>query len=122
MTWNCSILAVEDDIHDVCDAVHKLSGRWSDLCFGLKLSPSDEEAIRETCSGYPKKQLREVLKIWLRKKYNYQKYGHPSWQFLVRAIGDQSGADDCALAETIGKKHLGMLKGVLGIINEACMY
>ena len=100
------------DIHEVYDAVHTLCARWSDLCFALKLPPAEEEAIGETHSGTPRKCLREVVKKWLRKNYNFQKDGHPSWRFLVRAVGDPNGGNDCALAETIGKDHTGRLKCV----------
>jgi len=109
ITSGIAILAAEMDIHEVYDAVHTLCARWSDLCFALKLPPAEEEAIGETHSGNPRKCLREVLKKWLRKNYNFQKYGHPSWRFLVRAVGDPNGGNDCALAETIGKDHTGRL-------------
>ena len=60
--------------------------------------------------GDPGQCLKEVLKRWLRKNYDHHKYGHPSWRFLVRAVGDPNGGNDCALAETIGKNHAGKLK------------
>ena len=121
-----SILAAEDDIHEVCDAVQNLScARWSDLCFALKLPPAEEETIAETYCNDLKRCLRHVLVKWLRKNYNFQKYGHPSWRYLVKAVGDPSGGNDCALAETIGKNHTSKLKEVhyyssLQVAPSAC--
>lgn len=104
------IFAADKDIYEVCDAVYMLCARWSHLCFGLKLPLAEEEAIAKTYSDDPGQCLKEVLKRWLRKNYDYHKYGHPSWRFLVRAVGDPNGGNDCALAETIGKNHAGKLK------------
>ena len=105
------------DIHDVYDAVHNLCARWSDLCFALKLPPAEEETIAETYRGNPRRCLREVLLKWLRRSYEFQKYGHPSWRNLVRAVGDPSGGNDYALAETIGNKHACRLNEYLVILG-----
>jgi len=107
-----SVLAADKDIHDVYAAVDNLCVRWSDLCCALKLPPAEEEGIAETYHGNPGRCLREILLKWLHKNYEFEKYGHPSWRFLVQAVGDPSGGNDCALAETIGKDHIGRLKGV----------
>ena len=106
-----SILAAEDDLHDVYAAVHTLRAKWSDLCFALKLSHAEEKTIDETHRGNPGKCLREALFQWVCKNYRFQKYGHPSWRFLVQAVGDPIGGNDCALAETIGKNHTSKFKG-----------
>ena len=111
VTMGCiSVLTADKDIHDVYAAVDNLCVTWSDLCCALKLLPAEEESIAETYRGNPRRCLREVLLKWLRRSYEIKKYGQPSWQYLVRAVGDPSGGNDRALAETIGNKHASRLK------------
>ena len=52
------------------------------------------------------KALTEVLLTWLRRQYNVEKYGHPTWQRLREAVDSPSGGDNPALAEKIAKKYL----------------
>ena len=98
-----------DDLHDVYEEVYTLAYKWSDVSFALKLPTSQERAIRKETRGDDCKLcLRMVLDKWLQKSYKYGKYGRPTWKMLVKAVGDSGGGNDCALAETIAKKHSGM--------------
>lgn len=98
-----------DDLHDVYEEVYTLASRWSDISFALKLPMSQEEIIRKGTRGDDCNHcLRMVLSNWLQKSYKYGRYGPPTWRMLIKAVGDPTGGNDCALAETIAKKHLGM--------------
>ena len=100
-----------DDLHDVYREVYTVAARWSDISFALYLPISQEEVIRKETRGDDCAHcLRMVLSKWLRKSYNYDKYGLPTWRMLVKALGDPFGGNDCALAETIANKHPGMYK------------
>ena len=102
------LYSAEDDTYDVCHEVVGLSGRWSSICLALRLRPSDRTKIAVAHPGNPDKCLEEVIIKWLQKGYNYQRHGCPTWRTLVKAVGDPAGGNDCALAETIAKEHLGM--------------
>ena len=103
-----------DDVHDVYREVYTVAARWSDISFALYLPISQEEAIRKETRGDDSARcLRMVLSKWLRKSYNYDKYGLPTWRMLVKAVGDPFGGNDCALAETIANKHPGMYSNEL---------
>ena len=52
------------------------------------------------------KALTEVLLTWLKRQYDVEKHGHPTWQRLREAVGSPSGGDNPALAEKIAEKHL----------------
>ena len=97
-----------DDLYDVCAEVYTLAAKWSDVSFALKLPLSLEETIKEIHGGDLTRCLRMVLSKWLQKCYKYDKHGPPSWRMLVKAVDDPFGGSNCALAETIAKKHLGM--------------
>ena len=93
-----------------------MAARWSDISFALYLPISQEEAIRKESRGDDSAHcLRMVLSKWLRKSYNYDKYGLPTWRMLVKAVGDSFGGNDCALAETIANKHPGMYSNKLSV-------
>ena len=103
-----TVYSAEDDTYDVYQEVVGLSGRWSSMCLALRLRPSDRNKIAVAHSQNPDKCLEAVVIKWLQKGYNYQKYGPPTWRMLVEAVGDPAGGNNCALAETIAKKHPGM--------------
>ena len=43
-----------------------------------------------------------MLLLWLRQRYNVERYGPPTWQTLVKAVEHEIPA----LAKTISAKHL----------------
>ena len=94
-----------DDLYDVCQELYNLAAKWSHIGFTLHIQV---EAIHESRGDDSTHCLRMVLSKWLRKSYNYDKYGPPTWRMLVKAVGDPFGGNDCALAETIAKKHPGI--------------
>ena len=101
------LLPADDNLFEVYKEVCILAPRWSDICCALNI-PHEETIRKETLGDESKRSLRMVLRKWLQKSYNYQKYGLPTWRMLVVAVGDPFGGDHCALAETIAKKHPGM--------------
>ena len=88
--------------------VSGLAGSWSDMCLVLGLLPSDQSAIEVAHPRNPHNCLRAVVVKWLQKGYNYQRFGSPTWRMLVNAVSDPAGGNNCALAETIAKKHPGV--------------
>ena len=103
----CILLAADENIFEVYKEVHTLAPRWSDICWALNL-PHEETIRNETQGVDGKRCLRMVLKKWLQKSYNFEKYGRPTWRMLVEAVGNSSGGDDGALAEAMARKHTGM--------------
>ena len=49
---------------------------------------------------------------WLKRNYNVRKFGEPTWQKLVQAVGHPAGGANMALAREIARRHRarGMLK------------
>ena len=48
---------------------------------------------------------------WLKKNYDVERFGEPTWQWLVDAVGDPAGGAHMALAKNIARRH--KLRGVL---------
>ena len=95
----------EDDAFYVLEEVGSLAARWHSMCLALGLKLSDAETIASTCRDNPEKCIKAMLEKWLKKCYNTQKHGPPTWQQLVGAVANNMGGNDPALAETIAKNH-----------------
>ena len=104
-----SCYTAEVDTHDVYRAVLDLAGIWRDMCFALGLRPAIADTIFATCYGNPKQCLREVIIKWLRKTYDVDRHGPPTWRTLVKAVSDKAGGNNPALAEEIAKEHTGIV-------------
>ena len=101
------IPAGEDDVHDVYEEVMTMAGSWRKIAISLRLSPSIIKLIATQCTSDPEYCLFTVVEDWLKKMYNTEKYGNPSWQALVRAVASPTGGADQALAQVIAERHLG---------------
>ena len=42
---------------------------------------------------------------WLKRNYKVEKFGEPTWQRLVEAVGNQAGGANMALAKKIARRH-----------------
>ena len=51
------------------------------------------------------KALKTIINDWLKKNYNVEKHGPPTWKALVKAVQSPYGGDDSELAEKIAKEH-----------------
>ena len=73
---------------------------WYDLGLHLGLSPDSLDVIEED-HRRTKGRVRAVLLKWLRKEYNVEQYGSPSWNTLALAVKPIN----CALSLTIKDRH-----------------
>ena len=101
------VYAVEDDLLDVIEEVLSLKLVWSSLGRGLRLQPDDLKAIRDV---YPtefdaENALNDVLLLWLKQKYNVEKFGPPTWKRLVEAVDRKGGGNNHELAKEIASNH-----------------
>ena len=52
-------------------------------------------------------QMTKMLTEWLRRNYNTQRFGMPTWKKLVEAVKARTGGGNTALAQRVAEKHLG---------------
>ena len=57
---------------------------------------SNHRGDTETC-------LQKVLEYWLKKDYDYKRYGGPCWRMVCVAV--KEGGGDPALADEIAREH-----------------
>ena len=92
---------------DVKSELEPVSARWRDIGLALRLTPDKLDAIekdRHNC----KDCLTEVLTLWLKRNYDTERFGEPSWELLAKAVGHPSGGNDSALAQKISKRRRGI--------------
>ena len=70
----------------------------------LGVPPSELDTIRKTFHQDMEQALNEVLLVWLRQRYNVERFGPPTWWRLVEAV-DSSAGGGTALAMAIASKH-----------------
>ena len=46
-----------------------------------------------------------MLTEWLKGNYNVKRFGEPTWQWLVDAVGDPAGGEYMGLARDIASRH-----------------
>ena len=64
------VILGEDNIWEVRSAVADLAGKWKDLGISLRVHPCDLDTIEKTSTNTPSDCLREMLLLWLRKRYD----------------------------------------------------
>ena len=89
------------------EEVLDIKSMWFKVGRSLRLRSDDIGAIRK---GYPNKfdhdaALNDVLLLWLKKEYNVERFGPPTWRMLVEAINKRSGGNNYELAKQIALNH-----------------
>ena len=82
--------------------VRTLSYKWKSIATCLGLSPDTINTIEADC-GDSGSCLHKVLDLWLKKDYDYNLHGVPSWRKLAIAV--KEGGGYAALAEEIARRH-----------------
>ena len=66
--------------------------------------------LDEMDPGRPNRCLSDVLESWLKRNYDTEKFGPPTWRWLVEIVADPAAGNDTALADKIARKHFAKTK------------
>ena len=95
-----NLLIVFIGIDDLFDVMSPVIARWKHIGLALRLDPSKLDEIekenKELC-------LTKVLTLWLKRTYNTERFGKPSWKLLADAVHHHAGGNNPALALKITK-------------------
>ena len=94
-----------DDLFDVQKELIQVSAKWRSIGIALRLKPNILDAIETRYSGDPPACLTSTLTEWLNKNYNVKRFGEPTWQAMVKAVGDPAGGANMALARDMARRH-----------------
>ena len=78
--------------------------RWKAIGEGLRLSLGTLEQID---SHNPRDCMSAVLKHWLRRNYDIEAFGEPTWRTVVKVVAHSAAGNNCALALSITGRHSG---------------
>ena len=94
-----------NDLFEVKSELTPVVAHWKDIGIALRLNPNILGRIDAGNSGDPTACLTSMVTEWLKRNYNKEKFGEPTWRWLVQAVGDPAGGADMALASSIAGRH-----------------
>ena len=95
----------EDDLFDVKSELTPVSAVWKSIGIALRLPTAILNRIDAENGGKPSDCLTSMATEWLKRNYKVEKFGEPTWDWLVQVVGDQAGGGDMALARKIARRH-----------------
>ena len=99
----------EDDVHDVYDELVAMADKWCLIATGLHIPTPIKSLVAKHHLCTPEECLLAVLKEWLKGVHDVQKYGHPSWCTLVKAVASAEGEAKPSLAQSIAATYTGRI-------------
>ena len=96
--------AVQDDIDDVIDELKNVLEPYYEIGRRLHLSGDKLKQIRGQKLS-PAAAMDEVITEWIKKNYDVNRFGRPTWKALVDAVEHPAGGNNRAEAEEIARRH-----------------
>ena len=82
---------------------------WKAIGRGLRIGSGRLDMIQEDNSRNSKECLSEMLTCWLKRNYDVERFGKPSWRAVVKVVAHPAAGDNCTLALNIAEKHSGKI-------------
>ena len=103
-SWSIILFSTErDDLYDVKRDLNPLAAKWKEIGIALRLRGGELDKMDPR---NPDRCLSDVLESWLKRNYDTERFGLPTWRWLVEIVADPAGGNDAALADKIARKHL----------------
>ena len=80
---------------------------WKAIGRGLRIDSGHLEMIQKDNPGNSKECFSEMLTCWLKRNYNVERFGEPTWRAVVKVVARPAAGDNCALALNVAKQHSG---------------
>ena len=94
-----------DHLFDVLKDLNPASAKWKNIGIALRLNPNTLDSIQADNNNDSTACLTSMVTEWLKRNYSVEKFGEPTWQWLVKAVGDPAGGANKALARDIARRH-----------------
>ena len=101
----CLFLIGEDDLLDVLEEMMPVVNSWKAIGRGLRIDSGHLEMIQKDNPGSSKECLSGTLTCWLKRNYNVERFGEPTWRGVVKVVARPAAGDNCGLALSIAEKH-----------------
>ena len=96
---------LNDDRFDVQSELTPVTAKWRSIGDALRLKSVALESIQAGSGGNPPACLASMVTEWLKRNYNVQRFGEPTWKRLVEVVGHPAGGANMAVAMDIARKH-----------------
>ena len=101
------IVAVQEEIMDA-------SAHYYDIGVKLGLKSDDLNGIKDEVPDHAT-AITMITSRWLKRQFNVQQYGEPTWKSLIEAVAHRNGGNNTALAMKLADKHKGNSMIVYGM-------
>ena len=82
---------------------------WKAIGIVLGISYGRLGTIQTDNPGNASACFLDMLACWLKRGYDVERFGEPTWQAVVKVVAHPAGGDNCALALSIAGKYSGNL-------------
>ena len=79
--------------------------KWRSIGIALRLKSKILDGIQAENRNDVTACLSLMVTEWLSRNYNVKRFGEPTWQHLVEAVGHTAGGANMALAKEIALRH-----------------
>ena len=94
------LIAGIEHLQDVITKLLPVAAKWRSIGLALRLSDGDLETVQDDNTRVHER-LTGMLRLWLNKSYNVDKFGEPSWAKLKEAVRSPAGGANPALADKL---------------------
>lgn len=103
MENSCLSLLDREDVYFIMKALDTVIAQWRNIgmCFGLYPKLDTIQADNSDVTN----RMGAVVEHWLKRNYNTDKFGEPTWRKLVEVVGDPIGGNDANHARELAKQH-----------------
>eukprot|EP00731_Ephydatia_muelleri_P014528 Em0008g248a len=95
----------EDDLVDVVEEVIDAASKWRSIGLVLRVKVAELDTISSKDHTDPTECLKDMLLAWLQLRYDFTRFGLPSWKLLCQAISKPVLGYNPALAMKIAHNH-----------------
>ena len=95
----------EEDVFDLVSALMPLLIKWREIGTALGLLHSVLEIIEAANGENTRMCMQGVLVQYVRKSYNCDRFGDPSWMCICKAVAHPAGGGSEETALAISKEH-----------------
>ena len=96
---------LNNHLFDVQSELIPVAANWRNIGIALRLKVDVLESIETRFNGDPHVCLSHMVTEWLKRNFDVMRFGEPTWQKLVKAVGHPAGGANTALAREIATKH-----------------
>ena len=99
----------------------EVAANWKAIGGGLGIDCGRLALIEANSPQDVKKCLSEMLTCWLKKNYDVDRFGEPTWQAVVKVVADPAAGDDHAHALSIAEQHSGNSSNHQFVCTDECL-